>query len=274
MTAERCIRDGKPREALAILQEQVRREPANPKLRTFLFQLLCVLGEWERALRQLEVVGEMDPGTLAMVSAYREAVRCESLRQAVTAGRNSPLVFGEPEEWIAFFAQALQHDAAQQPASARELRQRALAEAPACSGAITVAGGTPQQFSWLADADGRLGPILEALVNGRYYWVPVHRMRSVRIEAPTDLRDMVWLPAQITWSNGGESAALIPTRYVGSEAVDNGSIQLARRTEWRQVDSDTWFGLGQRMLTSDIGDFPLLDVRDITFDAVVAGGSS
>jgi type VI secretion system protein ImpE len=33
------------------------------------------------------------------------------------------------------------------------------------------------------------------------------------LEAPEDLRDLVWMPAHLRFENGGESLALIPTRY-------------------------------------------------------------
>ncbi|HCK80355.1 MAG TPA: virulence protein SciE type, partial [Candidatus Competibacteraceae bacterium] len=80
MQAEQSLREGRLQDALAELQAQVRKEPANPKYRIFLFQLLAVQGQWERALNQLNVVGEMDAASLPMVQTYREAIRCELLR--------------------------------------------------------------------------------------------------------------------------------------------------------------------------------------------------
>ena len=55
------------------------------------------------------------------------------------------------------------------------------------------------------------------------------------MEAPEDLRDLVWMPAQLQFDNGGESLALIPTRYPGSEASDDGAIALARKTSWEPI---------------------------------------
>ena len=46
----------------------------------FLFQLLCVVGQWERALNQLNVASSLDPEALAMAQIYGEAVRCEAVR--------------------------------------------------------------------------------------------------------------------------------------------------------------------------------------------------
>ena len=58
--AEQSLRDGDPAAALRLLQEQVRAQPANAKLRTFLFQLLSVHGQWERATAQLDVAASLD----------------------------------------------------------------------------------------------------------------------------------------------------------------------------------------------------------------------
>jgi len=44
--AEQHLKDGDPAAALAALQELVRAHPSDAKLRVFLFQLLCVLGQW------------------------------------------------------------------------------------------------------------------------------------------------------------------------------------------------------------------------------------
>jgi len=52
MLAEKMLSAGQLTEALAELQQKVRAEPANAKYRTFLFQLLSVLGDWPRALNQ------------------------------------------------------------------------------------------------------------------------------------------------------------------------------------------------------------------------------
>jgi type VI secretion system protein ImpE len=121
-----------------------------------------------------------------------------------------------------------------------------------------------EPFSWIADADSRLGPVCEAIINGRYYWVPFSRLSRVIIDAPEDLRDMVWMPAHFQFDNGGESVALIPTRYPGSEASDDGQLLLARKTIWREAAPDIYHGLGQRLLATDTGEIPLMDVRSIT----------
>jgi type VI secretion system protein ImpE len=257
--AERAVREADLDAALRYLQEQVRQRPADAKLRTFLFQLLCVLGQWERALTQLNVAAELDAQALGMAQMYRDAVQCEMLRAGVFAGQRSPLIFGEPSEWLALLIESLLVTGTPRQHEAASLRDRAFEAAPASGGAVDG-----QPFEWIADADMRLGPVCEAIINGRYYWVPFERLAQIDLEAPTDLRDVVWVPAHFRFSNGGESVGLIPTRYPGSEQADDGALRLARKTAWTEVGADVFTGLGQRQFSTDSGDYALMDVRSIT----------
>ncbi len=261
MQAEQALRDGRVDEALTELRAQVRSDPSSAKLRLFLFELLTLRGDWDRALDQLEVAGQLDSGALATVQVCREALRCEALRAEVFDSGRSPLVFGEPPDWMALLIEAQRLVADDKYSPAAELRARALEAATAAAGTIN---GKP--FEWVADADSRLGPVVEAIVNGKYYWIPFERIRTIQLEKPSDLRDLVWLPAQFTWINGGQAIGLIPTRYPGSESSEDEQIVLARKTEWVEREGETWLGLGQRMLSTDADEYPLLDVRSVTFD--------
>ncbi len=263
MTALAQFAGGDLAGCLAQLQNDVRRQPADSKLRVFLAQLLMVTGDWNRALNQLQVAAEMDASVLPMQHAYAAAIQCEGLRAEVFAGARSPLVFGEPLPWIAAFLQALQLQSHGKGNEAAALRLEALESVNAVGGTLN---GDP--FEWIADADSRLGPILEVLLNGAYYWVPFERIKAIVIEAPADARDLVWLPAQFTWTNGGEAMGLLPARYPSSERSGDDAVRLARKTEWiplsGEADSPQYAGLGQRVLTTDAEEIGLLDIRELT----------
>jgi type VI secretion system protein ImpE len=269
MTAEESVRAGRLEEALADLQGQVRKRPADPRLRIFLFQLLSVVGQWERALTQLQVAAELDPLALPMRDTYKEALRCEMLRAEVFAGRRTPLLFGKPSEWMALLVQALQLTANQKFDEAASVRERAFEGAPTTAGSMDE-----QPFSWISDADPRLGPVLEAIVNGRYYWIPFSRLHEIKIEKPVDLRDIVWTAAQLTFANGGETVALIPTRYPASEGAANSQLVMARGTEWIEHPGSTFLGLGQRLLATDQGEHGLMDVRVIKLEGIDAAAEA
>lgn len=263
--AERSVREGDPQKALAQLQDAVRAHPSDAKLRIFLFQLLCVLGQWSRALNQLEVAAGLDPAALPMKQTYGDAIRCEVMREQVFEGRKSPMVFGQPEQWIALLIESLLVAGKGQAGESQRLRDQAFAQADAVSG--TLDG---KAFEWIADADSRIGPVLEAVINGRYYWVPFSRLSKIVIEPPADLRDMVWMPANLLFENGGESVALVPTRYPGSEKSAEGVITLARKTTWEPMGDDAYRGIGQRIFATDAGEWPLMEVRSIELTAPAA----
>lgn len=262
MDAQQLISEGQLGAALSALQDQIRKDPSNSKYRIFLFQLLCVQGQWNRALTQLNVAAELDAAALPMAQTYREAIQCEALRDEIFSGKRLPVVFGEPLPWIALVAEALKLEGEGNAAGGAAARARAFEEAPASSGSING-----ERFEWLADADVRLGPVLEVIMNGRYIWVPVQHVSRIEIEAPADLRDSVWMPATFTWTNGASTVGLIPTRYAGTvragaDTVVQNELLQARRTEW----SESGIGLGQRMLATDAGDYALMDVRTVEFD--------
>jgi type VI secretion system protein ImpE len=269
--AEAAVRAGDPRQALVFLTTAVKAAPARPQLRVFMAQLLCVLGQWERAHTQLNVAADLDASTASMREMVGHALRCELLRAAVFAGRRSPMVFGHPDEWLALLIESLLQSGQGDAAMADQLAARAFDGAPVTRGQIN---GAP--FEWIADADSRLGPVLEAMVNGKYYWIPFSRLSRVSIDTPTDLRDKVWLSARISFSNGGEAIAMIPTRYPGSQASDDGRILMAQATEWQPVGApgaERFAGLGQRVLVTDQGEHDMLGVRLIELETTDLAGA-
>lgn len=262
MSPEESVRAGNLSQALQDLQQRIRSNPGDAKSRLFLFQLLAVLGQWERAATQLKVASDLDASTLIVAQVGRQALQAEQLRARVFSGSTTPLLMGEPASWMALLLEALRLVAEGHYEKAAELRQQALQDAPTVSGRIN---GEP--FEWLADADSRIGPCLEIIVDGKYLWVPFDRIKSLRMEAPADLQDVVWMQASVTWTNEGQVPALIPARYAGTEASDDDALKLSRRTDWQSQPADTYLGLGQRMFATDAGEYSLLEIREIVFDA-------
>ncbi len=261
VTPEEHLRAGDPSQALLALQEKVRADPSNAKLRIFLFQLLCILGDWKRAVAQLRLSAELDPAAMIMAQAYREAILCEVYREKVFKGEKDPLILGEPEAWLAQLIEAQKLLARGHSAEAAKMRDAAYAAAPATAGEID---GT--RFEWIADADMRLGPVLEVILNGRYFWLPFAQIQKLEIDEPSDLRDTVWMAGTLTLANEGALAVLIPTRYAGSEASD-AAVRLARTTLWQDAGGGAYPGLGQRRLTIGEPDYPLMDIRLLQIDA-------
>ena len=259
--AEALLKEGDLDACLAEVMGHVRADGSAIAPRVFLFQLFCVQGQWERARRQLYILKDADASTITMFEVYDNLLQCEQVRQAVFAGQRSPLMFGKPAQWTADLASAVSALAAGKDAEAEELRDQAFDAAPTTAGTINS-----ESFEWLADADGRLGPLLEVFLNGHYYWVPLDSVASVSMEAPEDLRDLVWSPAEFKWANGGEAVGFIPVRYPGSESSEDDRIRLSRLTEWEERSNNLVVGHGQRVLVTDQDDYSFLAVNRIELE--------
>jgi type VI secretion system protein ImpE len=258
MNSAEFVLAGQLEEGLSALQAEIRKKPEDLKLRVFLFQLNCVLGRFDKALTQLQVVAGLNAESMLLAQIFRPIIACEMLRKEVFAGKRTPVIFGEPAEWLGLLVQANNLAAQSEFKAAAELRERAFEAAPTSEGTIN---GEP--FQWIADADSRLGPVLEVVMEGKYFWIPFCRIHKIETDKPEDLRDLVWLRARFTWSNGGTALGHIPTRYPGTEELNDGPMRLARKTEWQQRDGETFLGLGQRVLATDGNEYPLLECRAI-----------
>lgn len=257
--AEACIKNGDIQGAMGSLKQHIRDNPADVEPRIFLFQLLAVMSDWEKALTQLNLAADLDSGALLMAQTCRELIKCEEFRRSVFAGERAPLVFGEPEQWMATLIQSLAPASGGDAAVAASLAGKAFDAASPSSGSVDG-----ESFEWIADADMRMGPATEVVVNGKYYWVPFSSIAEIKLQAPVDLRDLVWIPAEFKWQNMGESVGFIPVRYSG--ATDDDQLLLARKTIWDDLGHDYYIGQGQRVWSTDKADYSILDLRHIVFD--------
>ena len=252
-------------EKVSQVQNLIRQKPSDDKLRVHLFQLYAQEGKWQKALAQLQVAAQLDTSHNMMAQAYRLAIRSEMLREEVFRGNRSPNVLGQPLQWISYLIEALQADGKGDSATASELRLEALDDAQIVAGRLDE-----QPFNWIADADSRLGPVLEVFVNGDYYWLPFETINEIKIEAPSDLRDLVWLPAHVKLVNEGFHPMLLPARYPLKENQIADEHLQSKITTWTAMHGDLSQGHGVKVFTTDITEMSILDVRAIHLDNVAS----
>jgi type VI secretion system protein ImpE len=277
MNADQHLRAGDLDAALRELKNEIRAAPADPKRRAFLWQLCLINGDWERANQQLDVLVELDKSLELMGRVWRKLPGAEMIRAAVFAGKVRPVVFGEPDESIAKYVKALQCTVASDEAAAMELRRLALEASTDIAAAIDLhpapsadpaKGLRTANADWILDLDPRMGPMIEAFVEGSYYWIPLARIKQWTIEPTSNLRDLVWTSCHFWWTNGGENAAFVPARYPGSERDPRASVRLGKETVFTDGGGkDLDAPLGRRILRAGAGDevqeISLLDVRAV-----------
>ena len=228
MKADALYREGRLSEAIEALNQALRADPTDVKSRTFLFELLCFSGAFERARRQLDAIGAADPELNLAAAWYQEALVAEETR----------------------------HEMFQKG----ELADQASSPSPV-QGTLN---GKP--FTDLRDGDPRLGPRVEIIVGGRYTWMPLEHLASLSMEPPKRLRDLFWAPVQIETTealDGYSGEALLPVMTPLAWQHDDDAVRLGRWTDWIELESGEEAPIGQKVLLVDGEDFPLLEVREL-----------
>lgn len=255
LLAEQSLQD-----TLSALEGQIRREPRCLEHRLLVFDLLCLRGDWQRALSQLQLIAQLDASRVPEAFVYRELVLGEVFRAAVFAGKQHPVLFPDSPVWLSTLLDAL-HAADTERADA--LREEAFSQSTETAGQSIRETALP--FAWICDSDSRLGPVLEGFLQGQYRWIPFADIRSLRCAAPQCPRDLLWLPLTVELRQAvlGESGLLhgfLPVRYPGSEQGTD-ATRLCRETHWENHGRTLVQGFGQKMWTTNLGDMSVYDVQ-------------
>jgi type VI secretion system protein ImpE len=236
MNARELLQAGKLDEAIQALGADLRSNPGDVQKRTFLFELLCFAGQYDRAEKQLDALAgtnkETDMGTLL----YRAALHAERVRHDLFAKREFPVT--------------------------------AAGTASPVSLQGTING---QPFHTLEDADPRIGARLEVYAAGAYLWLPFEHISRVQMQPPKRLRDLIWVTALVHTSEAFKGRelgeVLVPALQPFSWKHQDDQVRLGRVTEWQQEDGGELAPVGQKMLLADSEELPFLEVREIQFVA-------
>ena len=229
MNATELYQVGRLDEAIQALGVALRSDPTDARRRTFLFELLCFAGEYDRAEKHLDILAssgkEADMGALL----YRSALHAERTRQSMFASGETPT--GSP--------------------------------APAAvSGTLNG-----QPFEVLTDADPRVGARFEIFAAGQYTWLPLEHIESVKMDRPGRLRDLLWAPAVLRtgpdFSGLDLGEILVPVLTPLAWQSPDPDVRLGRVTDWQTTDSGKEVPLGQKLLLVDGEEFPILEVREL-----------
>ena len=234
MNARELFQDGKVTEAIRSLGEYLRDHPTDTASRTFLFELLCFAGEYDRAEKQLGVLARAGKDSEMGAILYYSALHAEKTRREMFEKSEFP----------------------------------PLPEGGAGGGVSGTLNGKP--FQSIADADPDLGPRLEIFAAGAYMWLPFRHIASIRMEPPKFLRDTLWKPAFVTTGpdfQGTEiGEVLVPVVYPLSWKHPDESVWLGRATAWGEDDQGVQYPSGQKTLLVDEEEFPFLELRTLEID--------
>lgn len=265
-TAKELLDAGDLRGAIEQLTGEIKANPTDMRRRTFFFELLAFAGEFDRAEKQLDVIGHQDVKTEIGVATYRNCLKAERDRIRLFRDGLQPHFLTEPPAYIDLHLAAINRLREGNYDEARALLDQAEEQRPALEGTFN---GRP--FGDLRDADDVLSPVLEVIIKDQYTWLPFEQVASLEIAPPQHLRDLLYTPAKVETVNGSGGEVMLPALYAGSGAHGDDRVRLGRMTEWENLGAVVIRGVGLHLLYVGEEDQALLDVRRIEMNPVAQG---
>ena len=217
----------------------IRAEPLVASHRLALAHLRLVQAEYPKALQQLQLACQLDAGLEPEAQLIRMLVRSEQVREAVFSGKVLPDLLVPASDWLESMIGAFRKSDEEAGAA----RRAALDSAPANKGCR----GESSPFEWIADGDERLGPVIEVILGGVYYWIPFDMVESLEIPPPGRPVDLVWSPVDLKLRNYPARAAYMPSRYIMAAEERTDALLSCAETVWRESSGATWRGIGGRV---------------------------
>jgi type VI secretion system protein ImpE len=246
--------------AIAELNQDIKRHPTDLRLRTFLFELLCFAGEYDRAVRQLDVIGHQNEKVGIGVEVYKNLLHAETVRRRYFAEGLKPRFLSDVPEHVTLCIDAHNQLREGHVTEAKTLYERSQLVRPQVRGRIKG-----QPFSSFRDSDDRTAGILEVIVRDSYVWVPFERIRKLIIPQPKRLRDLLWAPVSIETEDGAAGEVFVPVLYVGSELETDDKVRLGRITEWLDLGAGLAGGIGQKTFLVDDREVSILELGELEF---------
>jgi type VI secretion system protein ImpE len=261
MDASELFKAGRLADAVAAQTQAVKAHPADANRRLFLFELLAFSGDLDRARKQLDAIQYDEPELIAAVAGYRQILDAEAARRDLFDRGKAPQFLAPPPDHATVRLQALEELRGGDAAKAAEWLAHATGIAPPLAGTVN---GRP--FEGLRDCDDLFGPVLEVFAQGRYFWVPLELVESLRThpQGPRFPRDLLWLPARLeTAESAGD--VFLPALYPGSHGHRDEQVRLGRVTDWARPGGDAGpvLGVGARAFLAGDQEVGLLELRDL-----------
>ena len=241
MNAHELFKNGNLSAAVEEQTDQVRIEPGNQDKRLFLFELLMFAGDLDRAQRQIDALKYDDLQTEAARHTYRQLLDAERKRRQTFSQLTPPAFFHTTPEHVTTRLAALAELRGGRPVEALALLQKADQQAPAVEGTCNEGA-----FQGLRDGDDCLGPVLEVMARGSYYWVPFEQIQSLKMNPPRFPRDLLWVPVHMEMRETGAGDVFLPTLYAGTHESEDAALKLGRRTDWREGGPGPVTGIGAK----------------------------
>jgi len=260
------IKQGDLSEAYTETVEHLRKNPSDITMRDLLFQILLFMGQWERAVKQLDIIVKEKLYAQTKINAFKQMIKAEINRHQIfneICNETCNIVFYEnyvPKHHETYQQAMIQFNKKQYETVAAQLID--ICDANPLPSAI-VNGLSVNKFK---NTDTILTRCFEVFINASYYWFPFEQIKEMKISEPKTLLDLLWIPTQIIAIDDQQINALLPVLYPNTAFHENDLIKIGYMTDWSEVHDTIVIGSGQQVFESNDKDYSLLEIRSITFN--------
>jgi type VI secretion system protein ImpE len=263
MSASDHFRAGRLNEAISEAQAAVRSKPQDQSSRYLLAELLCFNGELEKADKQLDALGDLDPKGMMTVAMFRQLIRSEQARQQFYQDGRVPEFIDKPTPDLELRLRASLLIREGNKAEAGRVLAEAEAQRKPAAGSCN---GKP--FADFRDLDDLTSSFFEVYTaTGKFYWMPFEKIDEIEFRPPERSRHLLWRSARLTHRDGPEIEVHFPALYPDSARHDDVQCRLGRMTDWLGGEGEPTRGIGQRTFLVDDESRGIMEIKSIKFAA-------
>ena len=236
----------------------VKTNPTDVQKRTFLFELSCFSGDWERAERQLDVIGQQDAKAMLGSLIFKQNFHAERSRMRYFSDGLKPEFLTPPPEYVEDLLTANNRLREGNAAEAREILDKVEEDRPAF--ACRVDGKEREDFR---DYNDLTMCVFEAILKETYVWLPMEQVKKIEFFEPKSLRDLYWVQAKVDLHSGLGGEMFFPALYANSWKSRDDEVRLGRKTDWRDAGDEIYIGEGLREFFIEGKAKTILEIKEI-----------
>lgn len=236
----------------------VKAKPTDGNARIFLFELACFSGDWERAEKQLDVIGHQDNNAMIGSLIFRGNLKAERDRLRFLSHGQKPEFIMEPPDYVLGLLTANNRVREGNLTEAREILDKVEEQRPAFAAKIN--GETVSDFR---DYNDLTSCVFEVIIKDTYTWLPMEQVERIEIFPAKSLRDLFWMQAKVETTNGTNGEMFMPALYANSFKSDSDEVRLGKVTDWKDIGEDIYAGEGMRLFQIGDGYKPVSEITEI-----------
>lgn len=258
--AKSLVESGNLNAAVEAALAFVKSNPTDYSARIFLFELACFAGDWDRAGRQLDVIGHQDTNAMVGSLIYRQCIEAEKKRADFFSKGSKPEFLATPPDYVYGLLTANNRVREGNISEARSILDTVEEQRPAF--AARVNGDEVEDFR---DFNDLTSSILEVIIKDSYVWVPFEDIEKIEFFDRKSLRDNFWAQAKLETNNGTNGEVFVCSLYNESWKADDENVRLGRVTDWRDAGGDIFIGEGMKLFSAGAGHKSIVDLQTVEF---------